>query len=974
LINLDDIRGRSALTFLEKYEGINPYLIKLKGEYLKNKKLALTENQSKYIIDNYEREPQYINRVIGITPYLGEELKKIDNLGFTPEKILIEFILAETNKSYHVYGKLKQNQKESKMYWIPKTQVNDDPYFEKVHVEVDLTKYNEILSKYGKTLYKHQEDGIKFLLSRNGCILADDMGLGKSMQSIIAALESGAEKILIVTTSSTKINWEREINVFCNETTIIDGKKWDSNKFTIINFDILKNFHSLPAVKKRKEGEPEPILIRDIVNTKFDLCIVDEAHNLKNNDSIRGKIMVDVCVKYNIPKVWLLTGTPVANRPMDFFNLLKLIKSPIANNWKHYALRYCDGRQFFRTLKNGQRKQIWLTDGASNLEELANKTKNILLRRLKTDAIDMPDKIVTPMYHQLDSKGWKMYEQLWDEYVEMKKKLGKKTMESQKDLVELILLRQFIAIQAIPYTIEMIENALEMGRKVIVFTSFSEEQEIIANHFGKLAVRHNGSLSNAKKQHSVDQFQNNDKIKVFIGNIKSAGVGITLTEATVVIFNSFDWVPGNNEQAEDRCVFGGQLVMTNEGYKLIEDINIGDFVYTHNGNFKKVINTHTHLERKKTRVDIDAFGYNNKLSLTNDHKVYVYDNKDNDFKWIECGSLDINTHRLTLKSNNQPLKRKEYLDVINYIDTSFTNNYSVKQINGRLKELPEKVVLTNDLLYAFGFFIAEGWAIEKNIDKSASVNICQKIDNKKMLDASVYIINIIKQSFNIESHGEYIDKNNCKTCTIYSKNLAINFNNWFGKGVKNKQLPDWVDELNNEQLENLLEGYYHGDGYRRKNTQEAVTVSTKLGSQLIRYNANLDRGICLKMVKGIYYDIEYTNDTNNKLNRVYKIGNYITFPIKSLYISKPKRGEERVYDLSVEDDHSFVIGNYNVHNCYRIGQNNDVNVYYQLFEDTISTRMWEMLRNKKDVISTIMGEKKLTDDEITDLLSEQLID
>ena len=1342
MISLSDIRGRSAITLLEKYEGINPYLRRLKGEYIKNKKLALTETQSKYIVDNHEREPQYINRVVGITAYLGEELKRVENLSFTPEKILIEFILAETDKSYHVYGKLKQNQKESKMYWIPKTQVNDDPYFEKIHVDVDLSKYNEILSKYGKTLYKHQEDGIKFLLSRNGCILADDMGLGKGLitstlvitptgvkcfgdlkvgdkiigsdgkpcnitgvypqgvkdiykitfndgyhittdgshlwtvstnnsgensknrenryitisteqmldenlvleqkgtgwnekrpykfktfykqkngdskwqipivkpiefenndilpiepyllglglgdgsfknkfirftlhkddfdemlggfnfketknkpncrtcsiniglslydlklehtrsdtkfipdiykyssienrlailqglmdtdghcmkskqgffvgteyctvsekladdvaeivhslggivrkkskigkykkedgtvveckkayrlniklpnefnpfrlkrkvndynppkkykigryikniepcgkgetvciavdapdklyvtehaivthnttQSVIAALESGAEKILIVTTSSTKINWEREINVFCNETTIIDGKKWDSNKFTIINFDILKNFHSLPVVKKRKEGEPEPILIRDIVNTKFDLCIVDEAHNLKNNDSIRGKIMVDVCVKYNIPKVWLLTGTPVANRPMDFFNLLKLIKSPIAENWKHYAVRYCDGRQFFRTLKNGQRKQIWLTDGASNLEELANKTKNILLRRLKTDAIDMPDKIVTPMYHQLDFKGWKMYHQLWDEYVEMKKKLGKRTMESQKDLVELILLRQFIAIQAIPYTIEMIENALEMGRKVIVFTSFSEEQEIIANHFGKNAVRHNGSMSNTKKQHSVDQFQNNDKIKVFIGNIKSAGVGITLTEATVVIFNSFDWVPGNNEQAEDRCVFGGQLVMTNEGYKLIEDINIGDFVYTHNGNFKKVINTHTHLERKKTRVDIDAFGYNNKLSLTNDHKVYVYDNKDNDFKWIECGSLDINTHRLTLKSNNQPLKRKEYLDVINYIDTSFTNNYSVKQINGRLKELPEKVVLTNDLLYAFGFFIAEGWAIEKNIDKSASVNICQKIDNKKMLDASVYIINIIKQSFNIESHGEYIDKNNCKTCTIYSKNLAINFNNWFGKGIKNKQLPDWVDELNNEQLENLLEGYYHGDGYRRKNTQEAVTVSTKLGSQLIRYNANLDRGICLKVVKGIYYDIEYTNDINNKLNRVYKIGDYITFPIKSLYISKPKRGEERVYDLSVEDDHSFVIGNYNVHNCYRIGQNNDVNVYYQLFEDTISTRMWEMLRNKKDVISTIMGEKKLTDDEITDLLSEQLID
>ncbi len=571
MIDINDLKSHSALSLLEDYDGINPYIKKLKNEFIKNKKIQLTENQSRYIVDNHDKEPQYINRVIGITPYLGEELKKLDDLSFIPEKVLIEFILADTDKSFHIYGKLKQNQKESKMYWLPKTQVTDDPYFEPIDVNVDLSKYNEILSKYGKTLYKHQEDGIKFLLSRNGCILADDMGLGKSMQSIIAALESGAEKILIVTTSSTKINWQREINVFCDETTIVDGKKWDSNKFTIINFDILKNFHTLPPTKKLKEGEKEPILIKDMVNEKFDLCIVDEAHNLKNNESIRGKIMVDLCVKHNIPKVWLLTGTPVANRPMDFFNLLKIIKSPIADNWKHYAVRYCEGKKFFRTLKNGQRKQIWITDGASNLEELANKTKNILLRRLKTDAIDMPDKIVTPMYHQLDKNGWRMYDKLWDEYVELKKKQGKRTNESQKDLVELILLRQFIANEAIPYTIEMVENAIEMGRKVIVFTSFSDELEIIANHFGKAAVKHNGPMSSAKKQHSVDQFQNNEKVKVFVGNIKSAGVGITLTEATVVIFNSFDWVTGNNEQAEDRAYRIGQNNDVNVYYQLFED-------------------------------------------------------------------------------------------------------------------------------------------------------------------------------------------------------------------------------------------------------------------------------------------------------------------------------------------------------------------------------------------------------------------
>ena len=604
MINLDDIRGHSAISLLESYEGINPYLMKLKIEFLKNKKLALTENQSKYIMDNHDREPVYVNRVVGITSYLGDELQKQETLSFVPEKVLIEFILAETEKTFHIYGKLKQNQKESKMYWLPKTQVTDDPYFEPIKIDVDFTKYNDVLAKSGKKLYQHQEEGVKFLLSRNGCILADDMGLGKSIQSIIAALESGAKKILVVCPSSTKINWEREINVFCEDTAIIDGKKWDDAKFTIINFDILKNFHTLHDGKKRKEGEPEVILNRDLAEAGFDLAIIDEAHYLKNHDSIRGKIMVELSTKHNIDKVWLLTGTPVANRPMDFFNLLKIIKSPIANNWKYFAVRYCDGRQFFRTLKNGQRKQIWLTDGASNLEELANKTKNTIIRRLKTEVLDMPDKVMTPMHHILDKKGLKDYDLLWEQYTEKRKLEGKKTNELQKDLVELILLRQFIANQAIPYTIEMAENAIEMGRKVIIFTSFTEELEIISNHFGKLAVKHNGPMTSTQKQKSVDSFQNNPKVKVFVGNIKSAGVGITLTEATVVIFNSFDWVPGNNEQAEDRAFRIGQKNDVNVYYQLFDD-TISSRMWVMLNNKKDVIST-IMGDKKLTEDEITA--------------------------------------------------------------------------------------------------------------------------------------------------------------------------------------------------------------------------------------------------------------------------------------------------------------------------------------------------------------------------------
>ena len=585
MININDIKGHSAISFLENYAGINPYLRKLKQDYLKNKKIALTDNQTKYILANHDKEPIYINRVIRISSYLGEELQKTEALSFTPEKILIEFVLAETDKTYHVYGKLSTKQ-QSKMYFLPKTQVHDDPYFEPIKIDVDFGPYNEILAKTGKKLYQHQEEGIKFLLSRNGSILADDMGLGKSIQSIIAALESGAKKILIVCPSSTKINWQREINVFCDDTTIIEGKKWNEAKFTIINFDILKNFHGLIDKKSKNQG----ILNRELVEAGYDLCIIDEAHYLKNNDSIRGKIMVELAVKHKIEKVWLLTGTPVANRPMDFFNLLKIIKSPIAENWKHYAVRYCDGKQFFRTLKNGQKKQIWLTDGASNLEELASKTKNIILRRLKTEVLDMPDKVVTPMYQQLDKKGWGEYDRLWDGYIQKRILEGKKTNEEQKSLVELILLRQFIAAQAIPYTIEMAENAIEMGRKVIIFTSFTEEIEILQHHFGKLGVKHNGPMTSLQKQRSVDAFQENPKVKVFIGNIKSAGVGITLTEGTVVIFNSFDWVTGNNEQAEDRAFRIGQKNDVNVYYQLFDN-TISTRMWDMLRNKKEIINT-----------------------------------------------------------------------------------------------------------------------------------------------------------------------------------------------------------------------------------------------------------------------------------------------------------------------------------------------------------------------------------------------
>jgi SWI/SNF-related matrix-associated actin-dependent regulator 1 of chromatin subfamily A len=443
------------------------------------------------------------------------------------------------------------------MYWLPKTLILDDPYFTECDITIDWNKYTS-LDILGRKPYDHQRTGVEFLACRSGAILADDMGLGKCYQSIVSSLEIRAKKVLIVCPASVKITWQRELEYFGEKSSIVYGSRWPYvQKYTIINYDILKNFHTIGPQTKDENGNLNTHH-RHLVNENYDLIIVDEAHKVKDHKSQRGQIINELVLKYGIDKVWLLTGTPIANRPMDFYNLLKLISSPLSDNWKFFAQRYCDAKSWWKPLPNGRRRQIWVTKGASNLDELAIRTKNILLRRMKDEIEDMPDKTITTNYYNLSKRGIKEYEGLWDDYVERKLEDGKRVRPLTRDLVELGLLRKFIAMETIPHTIELAKNAVEQGQKVVIFTTFTDELNEISDNFGNECVTHNGKMSTKNKQISIDKFQTNDKVKVFVGNIASAGVGITLTEGTIVIFNSFDWVPGNNEQAEDRCYRIGQ--------------------------------------------------------------------------------------------------------------------------------------------------------------------------------------------------------------------------------------------------------------------------------------------------------------------------------------------------------------------------------------------------------------------------------
>ncbi len=320
--------------------------------------------------------------------------------------------------------------------------------------------------------------------------------------------------------------------------------------------------------------------ISDNHNYFANSILVSNCHYIKNPQASRTKLINDVCKDIN--KIWLLTGTPLTSRPIDYFNLLSLIDSPVARNWMSYVIRYCAGYQFTVGFN-----KVWNVNGASNLDELRERTAPILLRKLKEDVLDLPEKIITPVYLRLKSKE---YEDVMGEYFDWIKNNPKESKSLSVQFTKLMKVRQIIADEKIKNTIELIENTLQQERKVIVFSNFTNSLNKIYEHFKKIAVKLDGSSSMKQRQDSVDKFQNEDKIKVFIGNIKAAGVGLTLTRGDVVIFNDLSFVPADHSQAEDRAYRIGQKNSVSVLYPIFEN-TIEGIIYDMLDRKKKIIST-----------------------------------------------------------------------------------------------------------------------------------------------------------------------------------------------------------------------------------------------------------------------------------------------------------------------------------------------------------------------------------------------
>lgn len=609
-------KSNKAYELLKNYHGENSYILYLKNVVFYQQTATLNNFQIQYILQNHNSKPILLNKIVKIAQWYGLAKQKEWETEFIPEKLLIGYLIGETESFYHVYIKYRKSQDKMLLIFLPKKALLNPLFLE------DFTKKTIDFNKYNTNEFKlkpQQEQGIKFLTTRKKAILAHQMGGGKTITAIVAALEDNYTKILIICPASVKTNWYKEINRFVNENdiTIVEGSKWKESRFTIINYDILDNFYTIPTeiVKRKTKNIDEKGKItyqyidKEIVSkksaiindamansqlflSKFDLIIIDEAHKLSNSNSGRYKIILDLIKRSNPTGIYELTGTMITNNPMNLYNILKIIDADITKDWQNYVKTYCDGRQIFVKSQrdkftsiflkqkhknswydltpnekyeldnylNQNCKKIWLTNGASNLEELKERIKHLYLRDLNEEIYQNFSKETKILTYSLSQEEDAIYSQVWNDYIKNMQD-GEKDIDSilkNKKLIEGSVLRQSTSQLMIPHTISVVDKEIKKGNKVIVFCAFDKEIYELEKYYKEKCVVHNGKLSIKEKDKVLETFNNDPLCMVFLGNLTSSSVGLNLTVANVIVFNSISWLPAENQQAEYRILRIGQ--------------------------------------------------------------------------------------------------------------------------------------------------------------------------------------------------------------------------------------------------------------------------------------------------------------------------------------------------------------------------------------------------------------------------------
>src|SRR6476619_5688898 len=379
-------------------------------------------------------------------------------------------------------------------------------------------------------LFPHQIEGVAFLLGRTRAILADDMGLGKTRQAIVALRHIAPDgPYLVVSPASVKRNWAREIAIADPRATthvVEKGTAFEERfDWVIVNYDIL--LKHVDALEKPAWAG----------------IVFDEAHYLKNHTSMRSRLarrLADQAKSQGRrgPAIYLLTATPLTNRPRDLFVLLQLAGHPLGRSFLSFAKRYCAAER---------NEYGWQTRGASNVDELTVQLHGVMLRRSKDDVLSLPPKLRTWLPVEVPSGTGaraitKVFELLAGKGTRPAPSRDVELRRRGKLLAFLVEARQALAFAKTTATLDFVRGAIDKGEKVIVFSCFDDPIQKLAKELGDTAVVVTGKTPAAMRQPLVDRFQNDADTRVFVANIIAGGTGLNLTAATQVGFNDLDWV------------------------------------------------------------------------------------------------------------------------------------------------------------------------------------------------------------------------------------------------------------------------------------------------------------------------------------------------------------------------------------------------------------------------------------------------
>lgn len=418
-------------------------------------------------------------------------------------------------------------------------------------------------------LYPYQREGVDFLLRRPAelnrkphRLLADEQGLGKTPQAIAAMVRLGASSGLIICPASVKYNWARKMVEWglCGEHAIQiirTGKDTLGDApFVVVNYDLA----IVPAINKQ------------LAERLFTVGVLDEVQRLKNMRAKRSKLILGA--KLGIVKncFWkfLLSGTPVPNRPIEFYILLRTLAPECIEpftKWVDFGRRFCSGfeAKFGETDPDTGKK--WCFNGASNIDELSNRLAPFMLRReLKDVYRQLPDMVEEVVYLDVDINSHpEVVEQSKDQRV-----ARTQAFDAELEMPQATI-RRIIGESKVPLGVAYIRDYLPTMGKVLVFAYHREvvgqmARQLSDDGTGVLIIQ--GGVSSELKDKFVQDFINDPNQKVLVAQITAGGEAIDGLQKVCsnVIFAELDWSEGGMRQAKSRLHRIGQTEIVKVKY------------------------------------------------------------------------------------------------------------------------------------------------------------------------------------------------------------------------------------------------------------------------------------------------------------------------------------------------------------------------------------------------------------------------